>query len=458
MRNRMPVTSAVWLILMICHCCVTPRLLHAEQAGMTGQNRSFPVQRLRIRAWVEPGPTVVTTRQVRYIIEISTPTWFTEGTHVKPLELADAVVKQAGQFATNFVQNEKGNTWSVQQWTFFIYPMKEKTYRIPELPVEVSIADPQGENPLSGEVRTPPVRFSAVIPEELKNIKNWVVTSRLTVREHYSVQSDTYEVGDAIERRIDIKADDLPAMMLPVFTDRAVPGFAVYEDPPKIMDDVNRGQITGRRVERITYFVEKPGTYRIPARIYPWFNTNTGQIEKIELPEKIIQTHGVNAPLSHTEPPASEKFFPVVLILTVAAGLFSIIILFLSWYRKNKTRSVLKPSSSALKRALKKAVKNGNKEEVTRIIYQWFDHYGRADGSYTHWRQLLNSKGTPEELRLFNYCMLIFYGPDTAAEPQAMPSARKLAGLMNRRFFKRRGLKTNTVSKKMEKIEELVLI
>ncbi len=415
---------SVLLCLFIC-LCLLPQSSHAGTAVEGGTGVLSFSEALKVRAWVEPTEEVAVTQQVRFIIELSTPTWFTQGTRLENVEIADAVVQQAGQFATNFTRDDKGLTWSVQQWTFFLYPLKEKSYRIPEIVVAASISDGKGHT-LSGKVRTKPVAFRAVIPETMRARGNWVATTRLAVREHYSVQKGKQEIGDAIERTIEIEADDLPAMMLPLFPSRAAPGLGIYQDPPKIIDEMNRGMRVGRRVEHITYLVEKRGAYCIPARVYSWFNVHTGRAEEISLPEKWLATEGYEPPSSPGEGARRERVVPLRHLAPIlGAGLLLFAGAVLLRLRKRRTAAGSRPSEASLRRALKRAAKAGKNEEALRILYQWLDHYGTPGEACGDWRQFLQSRDARKELECFNHCMSVLYGPEAARTVSAKTSLRQ---------------------------------
>jgi hypothetical protein len=439
MRHNKAIAATALMILIIGRCTLIWGL-PAGQEKHSGKKSLPQVSELKINSWVEPGLTVVKTQQVRLVIEISTPTWFAEGTRITPFDLSDALVLEAGQLATNFTRNEKEGPWSVQQWTFFIYPLKEKTYSIPEIHVATAVADAKGGPSRPVEAWTRPVRFSAFIPADLQTIENWVAAERMSVHEQYSAISEVYKVGDALERRIDIEAEGLPAMMISALTENSIPGLAIYPDPPTIADNANRGLINGKRTERIAYVVEKPGTYRIPERIYAWYNIQTGQLETASLPEKIIATKGNSPSLPGAHSDLAEKFkFFAYPVLMACAGI--LICLAFLVYRHGKGKSG--PSVRDLKRALKKAVKNQNKEEAVRILYQWFDHRVATERDYTHWRQLLRSTHGPEELQCFDRFMAFVYGPDSTRKPLSLPQVKKLAALLNHRNFERRCLKNS---------------
>jgi len=265
-------------------------------------------------------------------------------------------------------------------------------------------------------------------------------------------------VGDAIERTIEIEADGLPAMMLPVLPHKAVPGLAIYEDPPEMIDDVNRGERVGRRVEHITYLVERQGAFRIPARVYLWFNVDTGQAEEINLPEKLLATHGFDAPPASTEEPLREEPDPLrTLVLILGAGSVLFVVSMLFRRRKKKLRSGSKPSEAELRRALKEAAKAGKNEDAVRILYQWLDHYGTPGEGSACWRQFLTSGGRRKDLECFDRCMSVLYGPDAARRAPARAPFQEWGGLMGRRSLVRIQAKKNPAFEKEGPLDELPL-
>jgi hypothetical protein len=74
------------------------------------------------------------------------------------------------------------------------------------------------------------------------------------------------------------------AMMLPAFEAEQLPGLASYPQPPELSNSSNRGVTVARRVERISYVVQAPGTYQLPARDYFWWDTTNAKVQLLSLP------------------------------------------------------------------------------------------------------------------------------------------------------------------------------
>ncbi len=397
----------------ICFICAVAPVFCRAMENKTG-NHDIPQDIVKVRAWVENGPKVPVTGQVSLVVEIASKTWFTQGTRIKNIEIGDAVIPTAHSFATNFTRTEGGRTWSVQQWTVIIHPMKEKTYVVPAIPVTYVTVDEKGK-PVSGRVVTKPVQFRAVVPGELAGTAHWVATSRMTVRQVMDEPVNGRKVGDAVKQRVEIEAYDLPAMMLPVFSIVAPRGLAMYEDPAKLIDDVNRGTRIGKRVESITYVIEKPGSYRIPGRVYSWWNVHDRLVETITLPDRTIATAGFEKKSPDTVVEKKEKplwvrdfsLGPVFVLCAAAAVFITVRLLLKRWNSPTRTPESL--TEKQLRRALKTALKNKDATAFLRLFYAWFDRYGEG-GRRIPLRRFLMEKGCVRGLEGFDGFMSHLYG------------------------------------------------
>jgi len=99
----------------------------------------------------------------------------------------------------------------------------------------------------------------------------------------------TFSVGDAFKRKITFRAPDLPGMVFPAIAFPEVEGLQLYQDRASVNDKMDRGSLTGERVDVITYLCEKPGSYSLPAIAIPWWNLDSQQMEKIILPAVIFE-------------------------------------------------------------------------------------------------------------------------------------------------------------------------
>ena len=91
-------------------------------------------------------------------------------------------------------------------------------------------------------------------------------------------------VGAAFTRTVTRTAPDVMAMAFPPLPVTEEDGLAVYASDPDVSDRESRGQLTGLRVDRITYVIEQPGTYTLPALVIAWFDLGAKELMTVELP------------------------------------------------------------------------------------------------------------------------------------------------------------------------------
>jgi hypothetical protein len=91
-------------------------------------------------------------------------------------------------------------------------------------------------------------------------------------------------VGEAFTCTVTLAALDVPGMLLPPLPSVEVEGLAVYPKPPQVQDQVERGDLTGKRIESVTYVCERPGRFTLPAVIMPWWDLKHQQVVRATLP------------------------------------------------------------------------------------------------------------------------------------------------------------------------------
>lgn len=258
----------------------------AENANNLQKNRLF-----KIETFLNTSENIPVGGKLTLTVEVATHRWFVGGTKISPLIMNNMVVGPIGAFATNFSRRENGVSWTVQHWSRNIYPLKEGTFTIPAMTIEVTVAGKDG-GAIKGTLLTEPLQANTIVPAEMAGIKGWINAQSLTINEHFSRPLNNLNPGDVIEHTIITKASGIPAMMLPSPNFIEIDGLARYPSPPKLIDNNNRGQQLSSREDKTTYIVENEGRYLIPAREVFWWNAMENRKEKIQLPEREILTEG----------------------------------------------------------------------------------------------------------------------------------------------------------------------
>jgi hypothetical protein len=246
---------------------------------------------LRVDSSIEPSDGLVPGQRGRLVLSVATGTWFTGGTRIRIPEVPGLVILQTEQFAANTSETRNGRTWVVQRWTLDLYPQREGDFTIPAITLSVQVNAGDRGN-LSGDIESPPLAFRVSLPAALAQADRWVAAPAFSVTQRVDRDLDSLQPGDAFERRIEFRGEDVLAMMLPVFEEDPLPGLAAYAAPPQLDNRSNRGRAIASRTRVISYVAEQPGRYVLPAQDFFWWNTRAQALEVLSLEALTVEVAG----------------------------------------------------------------------------------------------------------------------------------------------------------------------
>jgi hypothetical protein len=246
---------------------------------------------LHIDSEITPSTGIVPGQRVKLTLEIATDTWFTGGTRIGIPEVPGLIILQTEQFASNASENRDGQSWVIQRWTLDVFPQRAGEFTIGPVPLQIQVNAGEEGN-VQGELHSPPQQFSVAIPARLAEVQQWVAAPEFRVSQSFNRALDSLAVGDAFEQEVTFEASDVLAMMLPRYDTGNQPGLAVYPSPPTLENSNNRGQNLASRSIRISYVIEQLGSYLLPTQDYFWWNTQSGELKRLSLPETRIDIAG----------------------------------------------------------------------------------------------------------------------------------------------------------------------
>ena len=270
---------------------------------------------LRIDSRIEPPEGLVPGQRGRLVLSVATSTWFTGGTRIRIPEVPGLVILQSEQFAANTTESRGGRTWVVQRWTLDLYPQRTGSFTVQPITLSVQVSAGDHGN-LSGDIESPPLEFQVSVPAALAEVGSWVAAPAFSVSQRVDQDLEGLQPGDAFERRIEFRGEDVLAMMLPVFEEATVPGLAAYPAPPQLDNRSNRGQAIASRTRVISYVAERPGSYVLPAQDYFWWDTRSQTLQVLTLEALVVEVAG-EIPAGK---PAAAKPAPRQLLMLVGAG------------------------------------------------------------------------------------------------------------------------------------------
>jgi len=263
---------ALCLLALLCPAAAATTLRELQQQG-----------HLEVRSEIQASDPLVPGQRARLILEISVDTWFTGGTRIALPEVPGLVLLQTEQFASNASATRNGQTWVVQRWAIDVYPQRPGRFTIPPLRLRLQV-NGGGAGDVAGELFSPPANLQATLPAALEPLESWVAAPAFSVTQRFDRDLEGLQVGDAFERRIEFEAADVMAMMLPTVAARDIEGLAAYPAPPVLEDSNNRGQMRAARSRSISYVMQAPGDYELPALRFAWWDTRDATLREVELP------------------------------------------------------------------------------------------------------------------------------------------------------------------------------
>lgn len=259
-----------------------------------------------------------------------------------------------------------GQRCSGQRKEISIYPQRNGEIRIPEFSI---LVEPRAAGagtttePLNKPV--PSLSFTAQLPEGAGS-GALVSTPELKASQQWSMESTEASVGDAVERKIRLEADDLPGMLFQPLEMNESEGLGVYRKQPSIEDRMNRGQLRGVREDSVTIVFEAAGSYIIPDLSVQWFDLKSGQLKTELLPGR---TFTVRAASALPNEKSGKRAFAItagaiVLLLLLVAGLRPII-------RRNL--ATLQSSEWMAFQRVRRAARQGSPKTLLNGVLKWGD-------------------------------------------------------------------------------------
>ncbi len=239
---------------------------------------------IRIATWITPENGPAPGQKLDLNIKVATLEKLESGVRIEDLVLPDAVVLQRQKFATNATEIRNGQTWNVQDWTVSIFPLKAGDIFIPSLEVQIPVKRVESGGSNFIKRQTKPRLITISRPPALRGLDQWIASPAFELRQTISANDDRIEPGSVIRRKIHLRADNVPGMLLPEPIQAPINGLREYPATSTSEDFEDRGQLIGRRSLEHTYVVEKTGTYALPEIRIAWWHTETKTLQWATVP------------------------------------------------------------------------------------------------------------------------------------------------------------------------------
>ncbi|WP_210711997.1 BatD family protein [Pseudomonas sp. MWU349] len=237
---------------------------------------------LRVQAQLQPDTSVMVGQTLQLQVDVLTNTWFTQAATLPELQLPGALVLAPDGEAEHLNQTLDGQPFFGMRYRYRITPQQARSFQIPPLVVRATPAQASAEQ----SAQTPPLAFSASQPPGFAPGETVLVADDLRLTQTLRLSTTPAAVGDTLVRELTLQADGPPGLSLPPPQTAAVAGLKAYPVTPRISNlDDGRGHISGgQRIDRLSYRIQRPGHYQLPALRIKWWNSQAHRAQVSELP------------------------------------------------------------------------------------------------------------------------------------------------------------------------------
>jgi hypothetical protein len=332
------------------------------------------------RASVSTKGTIWVGQRATVVIELLTPGYFASAAafDLPPVSRAIVVPPEGRPLVGS--ETVDGVSHTTQRHELAVYAQRAGKVEVPAFTVRFESSPAFGKPNVEQRVMTPAVSFTAVLPPGAAGLATVITTPELRVKAVWDPQpgKDPVKPGAAFTRTITVEARDVAGMVLPAFRFEPPSGLRVYPQPPLVQDRTERGELTGKRVETLTYVCEQPGTFSLPALALAWWDPDQQKLKRVELPGQSFEVVAEPQPPAVSIPAAPKPRRTWIWVVGLVALLAGVASLFLAphlraWWERR--RKVAAESESAYFQVFERACHTGDARATLQALLAWLDHF-----------------------------------------------------------------------------------
>lgn len=203
----------------------------------------------------------------------------------------------------SFQRQLNGRLWQVIELRYAVFPQQSGTLVIPEftftgrevLPGRSLLGARLGRRiaintqPISVEVKPVPSSFPGDV---------WLPARKLEVSELWSKPPESLVLGDSSTRTFQLSAKGLLGSTLPPVNSldagAVLDGLRFYPGEERIDQTETAAGLTGQRQQSEALVPSQPGSWQLPERVIPWWNTESDRLEYARIPGRRIEVRPTN--------------------------------------------------------------------------------------------------------------------------------------------------------------------
>lgn len=217
-------------------------------------------------------------------VEVLVPTWMPSPPVFPDFEQPDLLVRQPQRAGSPISRKIDGETWSGVSRRYLLIPLKSGRFDLPSATLDLTWADPKTRAPLAHQVALAPLMFEATVPAGAADLRPILLAQDIQL-EQVIEGGPALQVGDPIIRTVTARINGTTPILMPLLltdisnqtTLRAYPG------ETKTREDIQRGKLSGVRVETVTYLAQQSGVITLPSIELHWFDLDEETLKTAHL-------------------------------------------------------------------------------------------------------------------------------------------------------------------------------
>ena len=356
--------SAVLLIALVAVCCAPG-------------SRTLAAEDIVFRSTVSPESPWVGQKVLLRVDVLANDGW-AQLKKIHEIEVDGAYVLRLETQGTRLSEVIDGGSYTGQRYEFMIFAQREGKFTIPPVPVDVEVTRwGSGAGKQAQRMSLAAVEFTVQTPPGAQGIRGLISTTDLRATQTWDPEPDELTVGDAIERTITLHAADVSGMAFTPMRYNEIETLGIYPGEPTVDDKFNRGDLSGTRVETVTYVFERPGQIEIPGITLSWWDVQSAKLQRIELPGISVEVIAGAEAESEVAAAAPQQLS----MQLIGSVLFAIVLLAALAFRFGGRfldhlaawqRARLEDEANYFKQVMR-SVRSGEKKMVLRDTMRWLD-------------------------------------------------------------------------------------
>ncbi|MGE9765243.1 BatD family protein [Pseudomonas sp. PDM20] len=249
---------------------------------------------LRVEAQLIPDSKVSLGATLALQLDVLTDTWFTAAPQLPALQLPGTRVAEPAGSPVHLTVERDGQTFFGLRYQYRITPRQAQRFEIPALKVSAQV----GQATATLHANSRPLSFGvSPAPDDGARL----VADSVQLQQVLRPPVAAFQVGDSLERRVELRVRGAPMELLPPAEFAAVEGTRQYPNPVRLQElDDGRGHSDGAlRVDSVAYQFERAGRIELPPLELRWRQASNGELHVEQLPGLTLEVAAPPPSVNH---------------------------------------------------------------------------------------------------------------------------------------------------------------